>query len=102
MNNPSHNGTFNSAAEKVDRDDQRRLMNTSREWDKAAEEDRLLTERDPNEAVKPVVAGGITATSDKVKELLAGTPSPAADGPTYREETEYNEDGSPNVNWSKE
>lgn len=102
MNNPGHNNTFNKAAEGVNRDGQRRLMNTSHEWDKAAEEDLLFVERDPNEPVKPVVAGGITATSDKAKELLADTPSPAADGPTYREEIDTNDDGTPNVMAPKE
>lgn len=102
MNNPGHNGTFNKASEGADRDAQRRVMNTSREWDEATEEERLMAERDANETVKPVVAGGITATSGKVKDLVTETPAPATDGPTYREETEYNEDGSPNVNWPKE
>lgn len=42
MSNPGHNAPFNQAHEAVNRDEQRGIMNTSREWDEAAEEARIL------------------------------------------------------------
>ncbi len=104
MSNPGHEGPFNKTAEEADRRDHplQGIMNVSTEWIEAEEQARRLDERDPDAPVELVVAGGVSATKKDIQKLLPTHAPTPVDGPTYREETEYNDDGSPNANWPKE
>lgn len=105
MNNPGHEQPFNKTAEEADREEHplRGLMNVSREWqDVKEQEEALAAEQESGKKIELVVAGGVTATKKDIQKLLpAESPAPA-EGSTYREELETNDDGTPNVNFSKE
>lgn len=113
MNNPGHNGTFNKAAESVERDAQRRLMNTPREWDEAAEQARVLDEeataqaftRDDEAAEREIrLRDATTYISKEVANVVSQAEEPKDPNVhlTYRQEVDFNDDGTPNVMAPKE
>lgn len=106
MNHPAHEQPFNKTAEDLRRKDSYPLpgiMNLSGEHLEVAEQERQLEEEKENgHTAELVVAGGVTAAEEKMKRLIPETSAPKADGPTYREELETNDDGTPNVNFPKE
>ena len=97
-NNPGHNNTFNSEAERVARDEQPRLeglMNISGEY---ADPDAELHRHIASEAVDTATDD----TADKVEKLIPEpfNPKPVyipRDGRSHRDDVDTNEDGSPNV-----